>query len=134
MKLSFPYETKASRHYGNSPLVSVTLPVDSPQGPVKFQFLFDTGADVTSMPVTVAKKLGINLQKQHSGIMTGYEGQGVLVYRSQITVNFNKKKFSIPCVFTPKNHVPILLGRAGILSRFNILLDGKNKQITFTEI
>lgn len=66
--------------------------------------------------------------------MTGYEGTSVLVYKSQIKIRFNKETFIIPCVFNSNEEVPILLGRAGIIDRFNIVLDAKNKEITFEEI
>ena len=66
--------------------------------------------------------------------MSGYEGSTILVYRSQIRIVFNKRAFVIPCVFNPNEDVPILLGRAGILDKFSILLDGKRKQIYFEEI
>ena len=58
----------------------------------------------------------------------------ILVYRSQISIAFNKKAFVIPCVFNPNEEVPILLGRAGVLNRFDIILDGKRKQVTLEEI
>jgi hypothetical protein len=66
--------------------------------------------------------------------MSGYEGTTISVYRSKIAINFNNKKMVIPCVFNPNEEVPILLGRAGIIDKFNITLDGKNKAIIFEEI
>lgn len=134
MKLRFPYESKPTSNFGNIPTLKLKLQVESPEGFVPLLFLFDTGADVTSLPVSAAKKLGINLAKSPKGPMSGYEGGKIKVYLSQIRIKFNNKIVAIPCVFNPKENVPILLGRAGILSRFNIFLDGKNKQITFEEI
>ena len=134
MKLIYPYENKPSGSFGNILTVSLWLNVYSPRGIFPFLFLFDTGADVSSLPNSAAEKLGIDLDKCPEEPMSGYEGSTILVYRSQISVVFNKKTFSVPCVFNPNEDVPILLGRVGILDRFNIFLDGKRKQITFEEI
>lgn len=66
--------------------------------------------------------------------MIGYEGTSVDVFRSEIMPHFGKKVFKIPCVFRPDERVPIILGRAGILDRFTITLDGREKIAVFEEI
>lgn len=134
MKLKFPYGIRYSPGFGKILTISIWLNVESPTGIKPFLFIFDTGADTTSFPVSAAKKLGIDLDKCPDESMTGYEGTTVLVYRSEIKIHFNNKNFTIPCVFNPNEEVPILLGRTGIIDRFNITLDGKNKEIIFEEI
>ncbi|TSC64779.1 MAG: Uncharacterized protein G01um101493_10 [Microgenomates group bacterium Gr01-1014_93] len=134
MKLKFPYESKPTLNFGNIPTIKLKIEVETPQGFIPLLFLFDTGADVTSLPISSAGKLGINLDKCPKEPMSGYEGGNVEVYLSKLNVKFNKQTFTIPCVFSPNENVPILLGRAGIITRFNIKLDAKNKEITFEEI
>lgn len=134
MKLKYPYGIKYSPEFGSIPTIKLLLQVASPQGQVPFIFLFDTGADVTSFPISAAKKLGIDLDQCSQDPMSGFEGTTILVYRSQVQINFNNKSFKIPCVFNPNEEVPMLLGRAGIVDKFNILLDGRSKQIIFEEI
>ncbi len=134
MKLTYPYESRPSESFGTILTVGLWIDVDSPRGHLPFLFLFDTGADVTSLPNSASKKLGIDLDKCPQLTMGGYEGTTIPVYKSQIRIRFNRKLFTIPCVFHPNEEVPILLGRAGILDRFNIVLDGKRKQIIFEEI
>lgn len=134
MKLKYPYATKTSSSFGTIPTITLWLYLYSPKGYIPVSFLFDTGSDVTSFPVLVANKLGTNLAKCPKEIMTGYEGSKIMVYKSQVKINFGDKDFVIPCVFNPNPDVPTILGRAGILDKFNIFLDGKNKQIIFEEI
>ncbi len=134
MKLKYPYEIKSSSSFGDVATITFWLDVGSPRGNIPFFFLFDTGADVTSFPASAAEKLGIDLDKCPQESMSGYEGTTISVYRSEVRVVFKDKSFSVPCVFNPNEEVPILLGRAGILNRFNILLDGKRKEATFEEI
>lgn len=134
MKSKFPYGISSSSSFGTIPTIFLWLNVESPSGLIPFSFLFDTGADVASFPASAAEKLGIDLDKCPQEPMSGYEGTTILVYKSDITINFNSKKVIVPCVFNPNEDVPILLGRAGIIERFNIMLDGKHKAITFEEI
>ncbi len=134
MKLKYPYGIKYSPAFGQIPTIKIFLPVEYPGGTEPFSFLFDTGADITSLPASAAEKLGIDLDKCPKEPMTGYEGTTISVYKSQIKIRFNKKSFTIPCVFHPNEEVPILLGRAGILDKFIIVFDGKKKEITFEEI
>lgn len=134
MQSRFPYGIKYSSGFGKILTVYIWLDLESPTGIKPFFFLFDTGADITSFPISAAKKLGIDLDKCPEESMTGYEGTAVLVYKSQIKIKFNEKTFEVPCVFNPNEEVPIILGRAGIIDKFNILLDSKNKEIVFEEI
>lgn len=134
MKSKFPYGIKYSPGFGKILTISIWLDLKSPTGIKPFFFLFDTGADITSFPVSAAKKLGVDLDECPEESMIGYEGTAVLVYRSDIKIRFNKKIFEVPCVFNPNEEVPIILGRAGIIDKFNIVLDAKNKEITFEEI
>lgn len=134
MKSKFPYGISSSSGFGIIPTIFLWLNVQSPSELIPFSFLFDTGADVTSFPTSAAEKLGIDLDKCPREPMSGYEGTTILVYQSEITINFNNKKLIIPCVFNPNEEVPILLGRSGIIEKFNITLDGRSKEIIFEEI
>lgn len=134
MKLKFPYGVSILPNFGTISTIYLWLAVESPNEVIPFSFLFDTGAEITSFPVSAAEKLGIDLDNCPQEPMTGYEGTTILAYRSEIRLYLNNQFLQIPCVFNPNEEVPILLGRAGILNKFNIFLDGKNKQITFEEI
>ena len=134
MRLKYPYAVKTSSSFGIIPTIALWLYIYSPKGYIPLSFLFDTGSDVTSFPVLIAQKVGINLAKCPKEIMTGYEGTKVTVYKSQVKINFGDKNFLVPCVFNPNPNVPTILGRAGILDKFNIFLNGKNKEVTFEEI
>lgn len=136
MKLHFPYRESNSSSFGRYFTIKFWLSVEtsSKENFIPLLFLFDTGADVTSLPISVAKKLGVDLSKCPQESMTGYEGTSVFVYRSKIKIKLDRKVVTVPCVFTPIEHVPILLGRAGILDKFIMTLDGEKKEILFEEV
>lgn len=134
MKLRYPYESKLSLEFGNISTIKLLLSVESSTGLIPFTFLLDTGADVSSLPASAALKLGIDLAKSPRIPMSGFEGSTISVYKSRIKIRLNEKSMSVPCVFHPDDDVPILLGRAGIIDKFNIFMDGKKKEITFEEL
>lgn len=55
-------------------------------------------------------------------------------FRSEFMVNFNGQDIKLPCVFTDKDDTPFLLGRAGVIDRFDILLSAKQKKIILKRI
>ena len=120
--------------FGRIPTVKLLLNIFAPDGPIPFVFLFDTGADVTSFPANAADRLGISLPACRKVKMTGYEGTTVWVWQATIKILFGKQSLTIPCVFHPQETVPLLLGRAGILSRFTITLDAQRRHAVFRRI
>jgi hypothetical protein len=129
-----PYKVIKTEHFGDLLTPYFWLPVQVKTKVVPLLFLLDTGADVTSLPVSAAKSLDVDLTTCPKESMEGYEGTAVTVYRSTILIFLNNRRYKIPCVFTPIEHVPILLGRAGILEKFTITLDGKKKEVRFKEV
>lgn len=134
MKLKFPYQVRTSPIFGPVPTIKLKLPLKTVEGLETFAFLFDTGADITSLPISVIDKLGVDINKCKKIKMSGFEGSTIIVYLSRITIVLANKAFSIPCVFNPNINVAILLGRARILDKFTITLDAKKKVATFQEI
>ncbi len=132
--MRFPYGNKKALGFGNIPTIKLKLKIERPGGFIDLLFLFDTGADVTSLPKSLAKKLGIDLQTCPQETMIGYTGEATRVFLSKISLRLGKGIFSIPCVFSSHEDVPIILGRAGILTRFNIFLNGKDKEIVFEDL
>lgn len=134
MKPHFPYQTKVSPGFGLLNTIEVRLHVKGKSNIETFDFTFDTGAEITSMPVSAGIKLGINIEKCPKIKMSGFEGTTITVYKSKINLIFNKKSFILPCVFHPNERIPFLLGCAGILDKFTINLDAKKRMATFEEI
>ena len=134
MKLKFPYQVRTSPIFGQVPTIKLRLPLKTIEGIEVFTFLFDTGADVTSMPISAAEKLGIDIKKCKKILMSGFEGSTITVHLSKISLVLDGKSFTIPCVFNPNINVALLLGRAGILNKFTITMDAKKKVAIFQEI
>jgi hypothetical protein len=89
--LKFPYEDRSAPNFGNIPIIKLSLGIKYSGGFLPLTFVFDTGAEVTSLPASTAEKLGINLSLCPQGIMKGYEGNGIIAYISKIRIKIDKK-------------------------------------------
>ena len=93
MTLKFPFGVSQIPGLGQTSTVYTLFEVQAANGVLPFFFLFDTGADLTSLPVSSAIKLGIDLDKCPEGTMTSYDGTVMKVYKSSINILINKKNF-----------------------------------------
>lgn len=93
------------------------------------KFLFDTGADFTSLPKFLSGVVGVDLTKCRQEIMYTANNESMVTFRGKIIINLNGKDMELPCVFTEKDDTPFLLGRAGIIDNFEIWLSAKKKKI-----
>lgn len=97
----------------------------------KIKFLFDTGADFTSLPKFMAEVVGIDLNCAKQEIMYTANNESMITYLGKIKVRIDTQEMMIPCVFTDRDDTPFLLGRAGTIELFEILMSAKNKKLTF---
>ncbi len=75
--------------------------------------------------------IGVNLACLKKEIMYTANNDSMMVYFGSMQIWFDTKEISLPCVFTDRNDTPFLLGRAGLIDRFEILLSAKNKSLSF---
>lgn len=132
--IEFPYETKQSRHAGLILSPYVELEVRTKEGKfVSHRFIFDTGADFTSLPKYMAEIVGIDLKDCPQEVMYTAENEPMVTFHAKVKVRFRKKVFGILCVFTDRDDTPFLLGRVGFIGRFNMHLLAAEKKLVFEE-
>ena len=133
MPIKFPYFVKQTEKGKETLVIYVWLKIKTKKGIYRFQkFLFDTGADYTSLPKLMSQVVGFDLEKAKQEIMYTANNQPMITYRGLIETIFDNKKFKLPVVFTDRDDTPFLLGRKGIIERFDIFLSKKDKEITFS--
>ncbi len=115
------------------PRPMVTIRVVSRYGWSPIRFSFDTGADVTTIPIPLARREGIAFAESQSvrGTATGLLGAATR-YRGAIRVVVGGEGFEWPCDFlAPPASTPpgmaaaayAVLGRAPILTAFAACVD-----------
>jgi hypothetical protein len=111
----------------------VTLRVATPYGFRAIRFWFDSGADVTMIPVGLAREQGIEFAESEAarGTATGLVGRTTR-YRGTIRVLVAREGFEWPCDFlVPPSSGSggatqyAVLGRAAFLTAFAMCIDSK---------
>lgn len=130
MYLKYPFEYAEIEGLGKLfyPIVSVGL--KTIYGYRKFDFLVDTGADVTTLPSSTLPYLGIDKNKLKISNTLGVGGIKVKTYEFILPVRFGKIELKIgaTAVDADESTIPLLLGRKDIFeSEFNLIIDSKRK-------
>jgi len=134
MKIEFPYLIKKGE-FDEILGIYLWVKIKTKIGIYRSQkFLFDTGADFTSLPRFLVEVVGIDLHKCKQEIMYTANNDSMVTFRGKIIINLNGKDMELPCVFTEKDDTPFLLGRSGIIENFDILLSAKKKKIILERI
>lgn len=100
----------------------------------KHKFLFDTGADFTSVPKFMSAIVGIDLADTPETIMYTANNEPMLTYRGSLSLRIDRRPLEIPCVFTDRDDTPFLLGRMGLIDRFEMLLSARKKSLTINHV
>lgn len=113
-----------------SPTIKVTLRGRAKR-PLNVIALLDSGADLSVIPLSIAKILDLDLPEETSqshGI-----GGSITTKRSKMIIILKKGhedyQFAIPVEVSYDEDVPIILGRANFFDKFIISIDEKNEKI-----
>ncbi len=117
-------------------LVDPTVAVDvkTPGGYARLDFLIDSGADFTILPASLAKPLGVDIGSARKLRITGIACVPVDASVATLTLRIGDFEFDAPCLFSPIDDAPLVLGRLGFFSRFNITFDNRRKKIVLETI
>ncbi len=133
MRSEFPLPIVRTR-FGRIPEPTMQLPLKLTDGYLNVSFFLDTGADISMLPRSAAVYCGVDLQEAPTATATGITGEGIRAWVGNITVRIGHEDVPLPCLFTVNEDTPPLLGRAGLLDRFSILLDSPNHRIVFESV
>ncbi len=130
MFFEFPFEYADVAGLGRLFYPIVTAYLKTIDGWREFEFLVDTGADVTTVPSHILPVLG--LQKDHLVVSKtlGVGGISIKTWEFQTLVKIGRKELLIRCnaVDSRYDSMPLLLGRKDIFEeQFNLVLDSQRK-------
>lgn len=97
----------------------------------EFDFLVDTGADVTTLPETAASFLPVDLKKLKQTTTYGVGGISISTYSLILPIKIGRYEFKIHASIIKDKNTPFLLGRKDVFDRkFSLIVDSKeNKTI-----
>jgi predicted aspartyl protease len=129
MSLVFPFEYAEIETLGKLFYPFVRVSLKTIYGWQEFDFLVDTGADVTTLPKTILPVLGINeksLKKQKTQGVGGW----VETFETTFPIRIGSDQFLIHASVTntEEDGLPFLLGKKDIFEkRFSLEIDSKEK-------
>lgn len=136
MSFEFPFEYANVQGLGKLFYPVVRFQVKTVWGWKEFEFLVDTGADITTFPSSLLPIFGINKKKLKTSVSGGVGGISVRLWEFTVQLKVGKLEFTAAAgaVETNGRHMPLLLGRKDIFEeKFNLLLDSKNKMTVISE-
>ncbi|PIR43320.1 hypothetical protein COV24_03280 [candidate division WWE3 bacterium CG10_big_fil_rev_8_21_14_0_10_32_10] len=127
------HDTKVYKYRGTDgakhPVCEVNFIINNQNGPYKTFMIIDSGADISIIPKTIGEDLGLKKTDLH---YLGGVGGRVGYYINYINVELAGKNFTIPVAWLTNDSVPMLLGRKGVFSEFDICFKEKQEIVEFT--
>lgn len=130
MSLEFPFEYAYIEGLGKLFYPIVKAKLKTINGWREFEFLIDTGADITTVPSHLLPVLGIELSKLAQNKTLGVGGFTVKTWDFQTYLQLGDREIQIQCSAVVSRHdsMPLLLGRKDIFeAKFNLFLDSRRK-------
>ncbi|HTK03306.1 MAG TPA: retropepsin-like aspartic protease [Alphaproteobacteria bacterium] len=132
MFLKFPFEYAEIEGIGRLFYPIVKLGIKTIYGYKEFEFLVDTGADITTVPAHILPALGIYKKDLKTNWTLGVGGIKVKTHEFRLPIKFGTLEMSIKAtaVEMDGNSMPLLLGRKDVLeSVFSLELNSKDKVV-----
>lgn len=133
--LEFPYRYYYIPRVGRIFVPSITLKLQTTKGLVDFNFIVDTGADLTTIPRFIADQMGVDLARLPIGSAEGLGGFQVKTWLATVDLYFLKTILTVRASITDENVTPPLLGRVDILDKlYNWHFDTRERRIIFESL
>lgn len=136
MSSEFPFKYAEIEGIGKLFYPVVQLEIKTIVGWTEFEFLVDTGADITTVPSHLLPVLGLEKSKLPTDSTLGVGGISVKTWEFQLQLRMGKIIIwaNAGAVDTKDESMALLLGRKDIFEeKFNLLLDSKRKLTIISE-
>ena len=98
---------------------------------IKLRLYIDSGADITIIPLSFGRLLGLELKKEDIKQLTGVGGTSIPVVITEVEIKINDIVFPIDIAWALEEDIPPLLGRTSVFDKFVITFDQTKKIIIF---
>ena len=97
---------------------------------IKFNPYIDSGADVTLVPLSLGRLLGLEIDKSKIEEIGGIRGSVPVIY-AEVRLKIGEKEILTQIAWALIEEVPPLLGRADIFDSFKVTFEQSKGIITF---
>ena len=129
MFLKFPFEYAEIEGLGKLFYPIIKLGIKTIYGYREFDFLVDTGADITTVPSHILPALGVKKEDLKTSETLGVGGIKVKTHEFKLPLKFgNLEMFVSATAVDARGSMPLLLGRKDVFEKiFSLVVDSKNK-------
>lgn len=130
MYSEFPFKYARIENLGTLFYPLIRLELKTITGWQEFEFLVDTGADVTTVPVHLLPVLGIKKSSLSVSNTLGVGGISVKTWELNMPIKLGGTVISVRASAVESKHdsMPLLLGRKDIFEeKFNLIIDSRKK-------
>ncbi|MBL7118070.1 MAG: retroviral-like aspartic protease [Candidatus Syntrophoarchaeum sp.] len=134
MTIEFRYREEESEITGTILRPVAALEFKSRSGEwIEIRMYIDSGADMTLIPLSFGRLLGLELRKEDIKHLRGVGGGEVPVIVARVDIRMDDVEFPIDVAWALEEDVPPLLGRTDIFDRFKIMFNQGSRSIIFEE-
>jgi len=132
MTIVFKYREEESEITGKILRPVASLEFKSRDGEwIEIRMYIDSGADITLIPLSFGRLLGLELKKEDIKHLRGVGGGEVPVIVTNAEIRMNNLEFPIGVAWALEEDVPPLLGRSDLFDRFKVVFDQTERVIIF---
>lgn len=99
---------------------------------IEFHPYIDSGADVTMIPLSLGKLLGLEVDQKKIQQIGGIRGSVPVTYTRNL-LRLGEEEFPVHIAWSLIEDVPPLLGRTDLFDRFQVIFEQYNKRILFVK-
>ena len=134
MTIEFRYREEESEITGTILRPVAALQFKSRSGEwIEIRMYIDSGADMTLIPLSFGRLLGLELRKEDIKHLRGVGGGEVPVIIAKVDIRMDDVEFPIDIAWALEEDVPPLLGRTDLFDRFRIVFDQGEGVIIFED-
>lgn len=132
--MEFPYQKEKSALFGEILRPLIQFQVKTRIGWITVMGYLDSGADMTLLPLSFAKALGIKIEEDQVKEIRGIGDSAVSVVIKEVEMKIGDVNIKAHVSIALIEEVPYLLGRKDIFNKFRIVFEEFNEKIIMEKI
>lgn len=129
--MEFPYQKEKSKLFGEILRPIIRFEINTNLGWIPVMGYLDSGADITLLPLSFVKALGIKVEQEEIKEIRGIGDSVVSVIIKKVGIKIEDVELKANVGIALIEEVPYLLGRKDIFNKFRIIFEEYNKKVIF---
>ncbi|MBW8050499.1 MAG: hypothetical protein FVQ77_09200 [Cytophagales bacterium] len=132
--MEFRYKKESTPIFGEILMPLIEFGIKTNTGWVSALGCVDSGADITLLPLSFIRFLGIRIEDEEIKGLSGVGRGGISVIIKEVELKIANVEIKSNVAIALTEQVPYLLGRKDIFNKFKIIFEEYNQKIIFEKI